>query len=148
MAKDVGHPNLGGRPTVYSDDLINKFLDRIMDGRGLVSVCRDKDMPSKSTIYEWLADKEKEGFSDRYIKACKIRAEVIAENMIDKIESVELDKDAIAQARLELDAKKWFLAKLHPTKYGDKPDDSADQKDQDTSPVVVNINVKDASKDA
>ena len=105
-------------------------------------------MPRKSTVYQWLADSEKKDFVDRYIKACKIRAEVIAENMIDKIESVELDKDAIAQARLELDAKKWFLAKLHPTKYGDKPDESADQKDQDTSPVVVNINVKDASKDA
>ena len=147
MAKDVGHPNLGGRPTVYRDDLISKFLDRIMDGRGLVSVCRDPDMPSKSTIYEWLADKEKDGFSDRYIKACKIRAEVIAENMIDKIESVELDKDAIAQARLELDAKKWFLAKLHPTKYGDKPETGADDQ-PDVTPVTVNINVKDASKDA
>jgi len=147
MAKDVGHPKMG-RPTTYNDKLIDTFLDRIMDGRGLVSVCKDPDMPRKSTVYQWLADSEKKDFVDRYIKACKIRAEVIAENMIDKIESVELDKDAIAQARLELDAKKWFLAKLHPTKYGDKPDDSADQKDQDTSPVVVNINVKDASKDA
>lgn len=142
MTKDVGHPNLGGRPTVYSDDLINKFLDRIMDGRGLVSVCRDPDMPSKSTIYEWLADKEKDGFSDRYIKACKIRAEVIAEDMIDKIESVELDKDAIAQARLELDAKKWFLAKLHPTKYGDK--NEAVEVNDDNE---ITINVVRVSKD-
>ena len=142
MAKDVGHPNLGGRPTVYSDDLINKFLDRIMDGRGLVSVCRDKDMPAKSTVYEWLADKEKEGFADRYIKACKIRAEVIAENIIDKIESVELDKDAIAQARLELDAKKWFLAKLHPTKYGDKAEAIELNDDKE-----ITINVVRVSKD-
>ena len=142
MTKDVGHPNLGGRPTVYSDDLINKFLDRIMEGRGLVSVCRDHDMPSKSTIYEWLADKEKDGFSDRYIKACKIRAEVIAENMIDKIESVELDKDAIAQARLELDAKKWFLAKLHPTKYGDKTEAVEVNDDNE-----ITINVVRVSKD-
>ena len=142
MAKDVGHPNLGGRPTMYSDDLINKFLGRIMDGRGLVSVCRDPDMPSKSTIYEWLADKEKKGFLDRYIKACKIRAEVIAENMIDKIESVELDKDAIAQARLELDAKKWFLAKLHPTKYGDKLADA----EIDTNDGEITINVVRVSK--
>ena len=142
MAKDVGHPNLGGRPTVYSDDLINKFLDRIMDGRGLVSVCRDKDMPAKSTVYELLADKEKEGFADRYIKACKIRAEVIAENMIDKIESVELDKDAIAQARLELDAKKWFLAKLHPTKYGDKTEAVEVNDDNE-----ITINVVRVSKD-
>ena len=143
MAKDVGHPNLGGRPTVYRDDLISKFLGRIMDGRGLVSVCRDPDMPSKSTIYEWLADKEKDGFSDRYIKACKIRAEVIAENMIDKIESVELDKDAIAQARLELDAKKWFLAKLHPTKYGDKTE-SVELNDDGE----ITINVRRVGKDA
>ena len=147
MAKDVGHPKMG-RPTTYNDKLIDTFLDRIMDGRVLVSVCKDHDMQRKSTVYQWLAESDKQDFTDRYIKACKIRAEVIAENMIDKIESVELDKDAIAQARLELDAKKWFLAKLHPTKYGDKPDESADQKDQDTSPVVVNINVKDASKDA
>ena len=142
MAKDVGHPNLGGRPTVYSDDLINKFLGRIMDGRGLVSVCKDPDMPSKSTIYEWLADKEKEGFSDRYIKACTIRAEVIAENVIDKIESVELDKDAIAQARLELDAKKWFLAKLHPTKYGNKTEAVEVNDDNE-----ITINVVRVSKD-
>ena len=143
MAKDVEHPNLGGRPTVYNDDLISKFIGRIMDGRGLVSVCRDPDMPSKSTIYEWLADDEKDGFSDRYIKACRIRAEVIAENMIDKIESVELDKEAIAQARLELDAKKWFLAKLHPTKYGDKTE--AVELNDDNE---ITINVRRVGKDA
>ena len=144
MAKDVGHPNLGGRPTMYSDDLIDKFLGRIMDGRGLVSVCRDPDMPSKSTIYEWLADKEKDGFSDRYVKACEIRAEVIAENMIDKIEKVELDKDAIAQARLELDAKKWFLSKLHPKKYGGKLPDT----EIDTNDGEITINVRRVGKDA
>lgn len=144
MAKDVGHPNLGGRPTMYSDDLIDKFLGRIMDGRGLVSVCRDPDMPSKSTIYEWLADKEKEGFSDRYVKACQIRAEVIAENVIDKIEKVELDKDAIAQARLELDAKKWFLSKLHPNKYGGKLADA----EIDTNDGEITINVRRVGKDA
>ena len=138
MAKDVGHPKMG-RPTTYSDKLIDAFLDRIMDGRGLVSVCRDKDMPAKSTVYEWLADKEKQDFTDRYIKACTIRAEVIAENIIDKIESVELDKDAIAQARLELDAKKWFLAKLHPTKYGDKTEAVEVNDDNEITINVVRV---------
>lgn len=133
-----------GRPTIYNGKTFDVFLSRIMEGRGLVSVCRDKDMPSKTTIYEWLA--ESKDLSDRYVKACAIRAEEIAEKMITKIEEVALDKDAIAQARLELDAKKWFLAKLAPKKYGDKLD-LDDKEDQDITPVTVNINVKDASKD-
>ena len=43
MAKGVGHPKMG-RPTTYNDKLIDTFLDRIMDGRGLDSVliCQEK----------------------------------------------------------------------------------------------------------
>ena len=128
-----------GRPTIYNEELIRKLLSRIIEGRGLVSVCRDKDMPSKTTVYDWLADDDKKDFSDRYAKACEMRAELIFEEVMDIVDDVAPIKDEIAKARLQMDARKWFLSKLMPKKYGDRITDEIIGNDDNITINVVRV---------
>lgn len=134
-----------GRPTIYSDEVAEKFCERISQGRSMRSVCADKDMPSRQTIGVWL--KEKPDFSYQYEIAVEERGVYIFEDVLRIVDGVDIDKDCIAKARLQMDARKWFLSKLLPKKFGDKITDGGTDN-VDATPITVNINVKDASKDA
>lgn len=109
-----------GRPAIYSDALAKELCLRIANGRSLSSVCRDKDMPSRSLVYDWLADEDKKEFMDRYREADLQRADFHADEMIEIADSVEPDTAEVAKARLQIDTRKWQVARMNATKYGDK----------------------------
>jgi len=109
-----------GRPAIYSDALAKELCLRISNGRSLSSVCRDKDMPSRSLVYDWLADEDKKEFMDRYREADLQRADFHADEMIEIADSVEAESAEVAKARLQIDTRKWQVARMNATKYGDK----------------------------
>lgn len=114
MATD-NSPQLG-RPTIYSEQLVNGICERIVNGESLNKICMDEAMPNRDTLYSWLATKT--DFSDKYARACKIRREFkfeALEDIIDKEQDVQ-------RARLKADVIKWQLSKEEPKKYGDKVD--------------------------
>lgn len=113
-----------GRPTVFSEELISEFLYRIAKGRSVKSVCDDKDMPHRSTIYEWLA--QNADFSDRYARASEQRADQYFDEMLD-IADKALPEE-VQKAKLQIDTRKWVLARMNPKKYGDKKDNHSADK--------------------
>lgn len=108
--------NKGGRPTLFSDDVANEICRRVIAGSNLNRICNSGDMPSRDTLYRWLADDQV--FSDNYARACKIRREFKYE-MLDEIPDQEED---VARARLKVDVIKWQLGKEDSKKYGDRID--------------------------
>lgn len=117
MAKSMG------RPTIYSDELAITICDRLANGEGLVSICKDKNMPHRSTVHDWLNPEHstyQSDFADKYARARDDQADYKAEeieSIADRVLSGELRPDA---ARVAIDAKKWTAAKLRPKRYGDK----------------------------
>lgn len=105
-----------GRPTIYSEELITEFLYRIAKGRSVASVCTDDDMPHRATIYEWLA--QNPDFSDRYARASEQRADHYFDEMLD-IADRALPEE-VQKAKLQIDTRKWVLARMNPKKYSDK----------------------------
>lgn len=134
-----------GRPTIYTDELAAEFCKRIASGKSARDVCSSSDMPNRSTIYEWCLSNT--SFSAQYDLAKEERAEKIFEETLEIVDGVAEEAACVAKARLQMDARKWFLSKMLPKKYGDKPETGIEEQ-QDVTPVTVNINVKDASKDA
>ena len=128
-----------GRPTIYSDELARELCLRISNGRSLSSVCRDKDMPSRSIVYDWLADNK--DFSDRYREADLQRADYHADEMIEIADSVEADTAEVAKARLQIDTRKWQLARMNATKYGDKQqvDNVSSDGSMSSKPTVIRL---------
>ena len=127
-----------GRPTIYSDELAKEICLRISNGRSLSSVCRDKDMPSRSIVYDWLADNK--DFSDRYREADLQRADFHADEMIEIADSVEAESAEVAKARLQIDTRKWQIARMNATKYGDKQQVDNISSDGSSKITVNNFN--------
>lgn len=119
-SNDVVIGKKDGRPTIYSDELAKEICLRISNGRSLSSVCRDKDMPSRRTVYDWLVDEDKKDFLHRYREADLQRADYHADELIEIADSVEADTAEVAKARLQIDTRKWQIARMNATKYGDK----------------------------
>lgn len=134
MNDDTPHGVVMGRPSIYTDGLAKEICLRISNGRSLSSVCRDKDMPSRSLVYDWLADEEKQDFMDRYREADLQRADFHADEMIEIADSVEADTAEVAKARLQIDTRKWQVARMNATKYGDKQQVDNISSDKSMSP--------------
>lgn len=134
MNDDTPHGVVMGRPSIYTDELAKEICLRISNGRSLSSVCRDKDMPSRSLVYDWLADEEKQDFMDRYREADLQRADFHADEMIEIADSVEADTAEVAKARLQIDTRKWQVARMNATKYGDKQQVDNISSDKSMSP--------------
>jgi hypothetical protein len=71
-------------------------------------------MPSRRTVYKWLG--EHANFMHMYARAREERADLIADEIVT-IADTDPDPN---RARVRIDARKWWAAKVNPKKYGDK----------------------------
>lgn len=126
--------------------LFKKIISLIEKGASLRAVLKKKEMPVSETFYKWL--KEDEDKATRYARATELRAEAIFEDILNIAdenyrdvyvdgEGLErTDHDVIQRSKLRVDARKWVLAKMHPTKYGDKIDVTSGNEAINTLPIV------------
>ena len=117
----------------------NAILEAVSAGKSVNSTCKELKI-NRSMIFKWIQeDKE---FSDQYAKARELCYDVWAEQILDiadtpcpgekvKIlasgEKETTIEDMTNHRRLQIDARKWIVAKLAPKKYGDKLELSGDQ---------------------
>jgi hypothetical protein len=106
-----------GRPTIYSQKLVDTILDRIANGESLRTVCKDERMPHISTIIQWKLDNE--SFSAQYENARQVQAQHLFDELLEICDDTtgETQRD-----RLRVDTRKWYLSKVAPKIYGDKFD--------------------------
>jgi hypothetical protein len=119
-----------GRPSIYSDELIDSICERIMMGESLNRICKDKAMPSYRTVCYWLRDKP--DFLQKYTCARVVQMHLLADSILEIADDgsqdtvvndkghAEKNTEWITRTRLKLDTRKWLLAKLLPRIYGDK----------------------------
>lgn len=104
-----------GRPTVYDEEVATEIVRRISEGESLRAICQESGMPAKGTVLGWVND-DREGFADRYARACFVRAQVWAEETVEIADATDGD---VQRDRLRVDTRKWHVSKLLPT-YADK----------------------------
>jgi len=122
-----------GRPSDFTREIADAICELIADGRSLRSICDDEGMPSKTTVFRWLAANEE--FRNQYAYARETQADTYFEDVIDiaddsrndwmKVSGEDdvgwrLNGDHVRRAQLRIDARKWMAGKLRPKKYGDK----------------------------
>lgn len=142
-----------GRPSDYSNEITTAICIRLGLGESLREICRNEDMPSKTTVMRWLATHAE--FRDQYASAREAQADYYAEEIIEisddgsndymlrkngsgEDELVE-NKDVLARSRLRVDTRKWLMARMAPKKYGDKI--TQEVTGADGSPLVPIINL-------
>lgn len=116
----------------YSPDIGLQILVRIADGESLRKICLDKGMPTKTTVFRWLA--EDEGFRDQYARAREAQADALFDDVL-AIADETTDPEQVQIARMRIDARKWMAGKLRPKKYGEKLELSGDKD----SPLTVQL---------
>lgn len=124
-----------GRPSSYSESVASEICMRIAEGESLLAICKDDHLPSRTTVHEWIVD-NKNGFADMYARAKAACVDRMAEEIIEIANTPEIgvktvskatgmettEGDMVEHRRLKIDARKWYLSKVAPKKYGDKLD--------------------------
>lgn len=121
-----------GRPTAYTEEIANQICERIATSSdGLRKICRSLKI-ARSSVYLWL--KQHEEFSDQYARAKEMECQVLADEIIEIADTpkrgvivtntpkgrVVKTADMIEHRKLQIDGRKWALAKLIPKKYGER----------------------------
>lgn len=114
-------PRKIGRPSSYSRELAEEICNRMIEGKSILSISKEEDMPLERTIYFWLAGRgisaeDHEIFVQMYTRAREGQADHFAAQTIDIVDE---EKDA-AKARNRMIARQWYAEKLNPRKYGAK----------------------------
>lgn len=110
--------NKGGRPSSYMPEVAEDICRLLMEGESLRQICKRPSLPAISTVMEWLQRHEE--FREQYAHAREVQAELLAEDIINLSDAVIEDGAAVAKARLQVDARKWYASKLAPKRYGDR----------------------------
>lgn len=110
-----------GRPSIYTDELVSQFLEYVESGLSVKQACKKENMPTESTIYEWRNDVTKD-FSDKYTHAVEKRTQFLAEDMVNISDELSdtSTKEEVAVARLRIDARDKYLARMMPKKIEQK----------------------------
>ena len=122
-----------GRPPKPRDTSHDEIiLARLAQGDSLRQICRDLGTPSAPAVRRWIVDDA--AFAEQYARARNSGLDAIAEEIqeiaddgrndymtrvsesgVNKV----LDAEHVNRSRLRIDARKWFLSKMRPDKYGD-----------------------------
>jgi|SRR5579863_426224 len=120
-----------GRPSSFTQEIADEICERLARGESLTTICMDEELPGFRTVFTWLAEKAE--FQQQYARAREIQAEAEFEKMLEIADTPQLgqktkttDKgleittgDMTEHRRLQVDTRKWILARMFPKKYGD-----------------------------
>jgi hypothetical protein len=99
-----------------TDDLVNKILDGIMDGKSVRQICADPEMPDNRTVQRWIANNA--DFAAKCARARELQADNIFEDMQEVADYG--NPDDVQRAKLRVSTMQWRAAKLAPKKYGER----------------------------
>ena len=121
----------------------NNICQRLMEGKPLTQICKDKDQPSLSTVYKWIA-KHKD-FASKILTARRIGCQTYLDKMIEELEVA--DNKNIMVVREKLHHYRWLASKLLPI-YSDKQEIIQDTKVtiEWKKPDVVDVSPVDSSQ--
>lgn len=123
-----------GRPSSFTTEIGDLICDRISDGESLRKICEINAMPSRATVFRWLANDENVAFRDQYARAREASADADADDISHYAREAAAGRIEAAQARAAIDGLKWSAGKRQPKKYGDKLDLDHSSSDGSMSP--------------
>jgi hypothetical protein len=68
-------------PRIIAFQVAISICARLAEGKSLRAICSEAGMPGRATVFRWIA-RHKE-FRDEYTLACELRAEDLADEMIE-----------------------------------------------------------------
>lgn len=98
----------------FDQAIVDKICAEMADGKSLRSACKGAGKPDRKTFLRWV--EKHEAVRVAYEQAIYDREERYFEEIIEIADS---NRDP-AKTRVQVDARKWTLARMNPKKYGDR----------------------------
>jgi hypothetical protein len=116
-----------GRPSAYTPELGAAICSALADGKSLREICASDNMPPEATArrWSWNAAQSSSEFVAHYARSRDLGLDVIAEQMLDIADTIAEDANS---RRVRVDARKWYLSKLAPKRYGDRLELAGDKE--------------------
>lgn len=92
-----------------------RLIEHLSEGRTLADWCRAEGVGAR-TVYDWLAKDDQ--FAADYARAREAGGHLIADDLL-RIADSATDED-VQSARLQVDVRKWLLARWLPRSYGER----------------------------
>lgn len=122
-----------GRKSTYTNAAADEICARLAAGESLRSICQDEHLPPAPTVRSWVVD-DRFGFAERYARAFDIGMDEMADQLLEIADTPRLgiktengkdgvktvEADMIEHRRLQVDARKWLLAKRAANRYGER----------------------------
>lgn len=118
-----------GAPTIKTPELLDAICAGISLGKSARTMCVEAGI-SQRVLWNWLASDDE--LMRQYLRAKELCIDAYAEEIIeisddgskdtytDEKGREVIDREVIARAQLRIDARKWYVSRLAPKKYGDK----------------------------
>lgn len=121
-----------GRDVTFDAAIAKSVCDQLAEGVSLRAVCRQEGMPSVGTFLGWVASSVP--LAEQYASARARCLDAMAEQMLDIADTPQIGEktvlkpsgseitkgDMVEHRRLQIETRKWLMAKMAPKKYGDK----------------------------
>ena len=107
-------------PKVFEDDQIEELLEELSGGKPLTRICKEKRMPSVSSVYAWVERDEE--FSGRFHAARARGVHALAEECLEIADEKTKDAVEVANKRVRIDTRLRLAGKWLSSEYGDKVD--------------------------
>ncbi len=104
----------------YAAGVAIAVCNRIAAGEMLTQISKSPGMPDRRTVWTWTRDNPE--FRQMHAQAREMQALGWVEELIELADTVEAEPGAVTKARLQIDTRKWVVAKHLPRLYGDRPD--------------------------
>lgn len=105
-----------GRPSIYTEELVDTICNRLMSGESLRGICTDDDMPDRTTVVRWLGDKP--DFAAKYARARESQSDLMDDLILEVANACT--NETFQADRVKIGAYQWRASKLAPKKYGDR----------------------------
>jgi len=123
-----------GRPSSFTPERGRAICELLAEGKSLLAICKKPGMPAPYTVSRWLADPANTEFQAEYARARDVGLDLLADEIMQiantpkkgkttkkSEDGVEVTEgDMLGHRRLQVDARKWYLSKLAPRRYGDR----------------------------
>jgi hypothetical protein len=144
-----------GRPTKYNKRTVALICAELAKGKALRTVCNLPGLPHLDTVFEWLHTHPE--FAEQYARAKQESADAMAEEVLylsdhTKTGTVIVTKengqtevrkgDMLGHRKLQIDTRKWLMAKMKPKRYGDRLDVTSG--DEPLPTPIVALPIKDS----
>lgn len=117
ISDSIEPKNKGGRPSLYTDKILEEIVTRLSNGEPLAQICRSDNMPAYRTVWEWQQNNEE--VSKGIAHAREEGEDVIAANTRLIARGIGESTNDVQRDKLIIETDLKLLAKWNPKKYGE-----------------------------